>query len=515
MKRSDREFELIVLQGDGSAVPASQLGGAMVLDMDFMPAFEQRPGTSDGKVTLPAPLPGRNSVPFALCLPLPVKGFGHVYLYADNEGRGYRADDLCNPSPLPKPLNFLMEAAKSRAAAVSRAEERFRTEGTQASGDYTERISKARELLEDARSKEGDEAAVTALARASLAESLHAGELLVVEHARARIAAGPRREDFRLGCNGFRYPDLGEAYAGPFAEVLNFVTAPFYRRRTEPEEGSRDFSAVESIVEWAARDGLEVKGHPLVWFHRAGIPDWLEGRSCEDVAATHRDYIADAVGRFQGSIRIWDVINEAHDWANDFGYDLDQLVEMTRLAADGVGEANPGAVRIVNSCCTWSEYVARGRDYSREIGRPARNVLRYVRDVIDAGVDFEVVGLQMYYPARDMFEIDRHLDMFCSLGKPVHITELGVSSSAEEAKRNQEIKRPSTRYWHGRPWSEREQADWIEAYYTICRSKPEIEAVTWWDFSDPAFIPHGGLVDEDLRPKEGYRRLKGLVESWR
>lgn len=84
----------------------------------------------------------------------------------------------------------------------------------------------------------------------------------------------------------------------------------------------------------------------------------------------------------------------------------------------------------------------------------------------------------------------------------------------EPAKREQEISEPSGRYWHGKPWSEKEQADWIEAFYTICYSKPEIEAVTWWNFSDPAFIPHGGFVDEGLRPKEGYRRLRGLIDMW-
>ncbi|NIR03363.1 MAG: hypothetical protein GTN78_24725, partial [Gemmatimonadales bacterium] len=65
------------------------------------------------------------------------------------------------------------------------------------------------------------------------------------------------------------------------------------------------------------------------------------------------------------------------------------------------------------------------------------------------------------------------------------------------------------RHWHG-PWSESEQADWITAYATLCYSKPAIEAITWWDFCDPAFIPHGGLVDEELRPKESYHRLGEL-----
>jgi GH35 family endo-1,4-beta-xylanase len=504
VKPSGESVSALVFSSKGEPVGEAELAGAMVLDLEFFPPFEHRVEAETGKVTLPAP-----DGPFALCVPLPVDGFGHVYLYADNGGAGYMASEVGG-----KALNFCLEAAESRAAAVARAEGRFREAGTRASSDYEERMSRARNLLEDARSKKADAAACAKLAMASLSESMHAGEMLVVEHARSRIASRPKRTDFRFGCNGFRYPEKGEPYARAFGELLDFATLPFYRAHTEPEEGKRDFSKVEKILEWTGRSGIEVKGHPLVWFHRAGIPEWMKGRSYDEVASAHRGYIADAVARFGDRIKTWDVINEAHDWANDFGYSADQLVEMTRLAADATREADAGAVRIVNSCCTWSEYVARGRSYSGPIGRPARNVLAYVRDLIDAGVEFEVIGLQMYYPARDMFEIDRHLEMFCRLGKPVHITELGVSSSVEPRARG-DIKTPSPRYWHIRPWSESEQADWIEAYYTICYAKPEIEALTWWDFCDPAFIPHGGLVDENLRPKEAYPRLKGLIEGWR
>jgi hypothetical protein len=71
------------------------------------------------------------------------------------------------------------------------------------------------------------------------------------------------------------------------------------------------------------------------------------------------------------------------------------------------------------------------------------------------------------------------------------------------------------RRWHGRPWSEEEQADWIEAYYTIAYSKPAIQAITWWDFAEPAWYPHGALCREDLSPKDGYKRLQRLIRSWR
>jgi len=505
MRQSGESFDLVVLSSDGEPVPAIDLAGAMVVDLESMPPFEHRAAVTDGKVTLPAP-----QGPFGVSMLLPVNGFGHVYIRADNRGAGYQASEVGGTA-----LNFALEAAESRVAAVAEAERRFRRGGSSFSSDYGERMASAWARLEQARAHRLDHVVCARSAMASLRESMHAGELLVYEHARSRIAASPARPGFRFGCAALEYPRKGERYAELFSALLNFATLPFYRGGVEPQEGVRDFGQIERTLEWTTRDGLEAKGHPLVYFEHSGLPRWLREKTYQQAKAAHREYLLDVVSRFRSHIRIWDVINEAHDWANDLHYDPDQLIEMTRLAADATGEANPDALRIVNSCCTWSEYVARGRTHYSPIGRPGRSVLRYLRDVIAAGVDFEVVGVQMYYPAQDMFEIDRQLERFCALGKPVHVTELGVSSSPEPQQYYRESRKPSPHYWHGRPWSESEQADWIEAFYTLCYSKPGIEAVSWWSFCEPSFVPHSALVREDLEPKEGYRRLQKLIRAWR
>ncbi|NLW51618.1 MAG: 1,4-beta-xylanase [Candidatus Brocadiaceae bacterium] len=508
MKPSGRYFEVVVFASDGKPAPYTPQNLIMVLDMDFMPAFEHRPMiivSGYGLVRLPAP-----DGPFAVCMPLAVDGFGHVYLYADNEGRGYAADEVAG-----RRLNLSVEFATSRLAAVRRAETEYRKEGTVPSADYRDRVHRAAVLLDRMRNEEDDPVAEARLAMASLAESMHAGEMLVLEHARARIAARPARSDFLFGCNGFRYPRGEAQYAQRFAALFNYVTAPFYRRGTEPTEGLRDFSNAEAIAAWGAREGLRVKGHPLLWLHHAGTPDWLMGRSHDEVLATHLDYVRDAVARFRGRIDYWDIINEAHSWNNIHCWPYEQLVDITRRAAETVAEVNPDALRVVNCCFTWSEYVATGWGSDYKFDEPMRSTMQYCRDVLDAGVPFEAIGLQMYEPPRDMFEINRHIDMFCRLGKRVHITELGISSSPEPIVRRKQVYVPNEMLWHGRPWSEAEQADWIEAFYTLCYSKPEVDAVTWWDFADPCFLPHGGMLTEDLQPKESYGRLKALIDGWR
>lgn len=505
MNATDRNVEWIVLTRAGEPVDAMDLASAMVLDLEFLPRFSHKPHVSPGRAILPAA-----DEPFAVCLPAPVEDFGEVYLYADNAGSGYTTADLGAG-----PMNFAFEAAASREAAVARAEQRLHKTGAIFSSSYRRRMDKAHALLEDARLARADPVRCAEVSMRSLAESMHAGEQLVLEHARLTLAKNPPRKNFLFGCNGFGCPRLGEPYAERFRDIFNFVTLPFYRGNIERVEGVRNFAGAEAILKWAERDGLTPKGHPLVWANHAGMPDWLRGKTFDQVRTSHRDYIREAVRRFRGRIAIWDVINEGHDWANDPRHSLDEMVELTRMACDATREENPDAVRVVNSCCTWSEYAPRNECSAGDLGRFGRPVLHYLRDILAAGVDFDVVGVQMYYPYRDLFEISRHLDQFCALGKPVHITELGVSSDVRWRNKPKEDIRMPIRRWHGRPWTEDEQADWIEAYYTIAYAKPAIQAIAWWDFAEPAWYPHGAICREDLSPKEGYKRLRKLLRSWR
>ena len=507
MKPSGDYFEVVVFDSNGVPADYAPQNLIMVLDMDFMPAFEHRPlivNIGHANVRLPAA-----DSPFAICMPHKVDGFGHVYLYADNEGQGYQSSEVKNTR-----LNLSVEFAKSRLAAVKRKEKEYKMEGADFSAEYMHRIVRAEEYLNESKKNGDDTTKEAKYAMSSLCESMHAGEMLVLEHARAKIKT-IRRDRFYFGCNGESYPGKGEKYAELFSSLYNYVTVPFFRSQTEKIEGQRDFSKDDQIVEWASRSGMLTKGHPLIWLHEMGTPDWLRSKDKDYVMNSHLDYVADAVSRFKGRIDYWDIINEAHSWNNIHRWEYEDLIDITKKAAIAVHENNPDSYRVVNLCFTWSEYVATGWGWNNVLDGSGRSTIKYMRDVIDAGTEFEAIGIQMYDPSRDMFEISRHIDMFAKIGKTIHITELGVSSKPDPIYRGKHIYVPNQMYWHGRPASQKEQADWIEAFYTLCYSKPQVEAITWWGFSEPAFLPHGGMVDENLQPKESYIRLKNLITSWK
>jgi endo-1,4-beta-xylanase len=513
-----------VLQGLAAAVPLASAAGGTLTARGFDPAgkpagtrqletlllinpdgraFELVPQIKgDGTVTIGLP-----NEKFQLMMRLGVPTFGEVYLYAD---------DVRGPEVL---LNY--EFARSRAAFVRRYVKAAQTEGASFSAQLMKRLEAGEAALSRATAaKEMPER--VRHSNDSLAETMWAGEMAAVERARHRIRRNGPRPGFLVGCAAFGYARGGE-YARQFDAIFNFGTLPFYRNNTEPVEGKLDYSRPQGVLDKTLDSKLLFKGHPLLWFKRQNMPDFLVKKSWTDMKTSCREYALGTVGRFRSRIHSWDVINEAHDWANEMKYEPQQLVEITALMSKATREADPTAFRVVNNCCLWGEYVAtRMSNTDRPpLNRPSITPVEYLRMLRDARVDYDAIGLQIYCPGRDMLEIERHMERFAALGKPLHITELGVPSANNKltvttyVERGKIIPYPIDAVYHGTEWSEQAQADWVEQFYTICYGMPQVEAVTWWGFNDPGYMPNGGFLTSDLKPKPSYHRLMKLIEEWR
>ncbi|CAF3912007.1 unnamed protein product [Adineta steineri] len=66
---------------------------------------------------------------------------------------------------------------------------------------------------------------------------------------------------------------------------------------------------------WAQQNGMQIRGHTLVWAQDKYTPDWLlkqeSSLSSDKVKLLLSDYIHAVVGRYQSKVLWWDVVNEA------------------------------------------------------------------------------------------------------------------------------------------------------------------------------------------------------------
>ena len=449
--------------------------------------------------------------PFGIAVLWEVPGFGKIIVTADNEGKGYRMGEQ-------QALDFRLEAAKSKVKKVRERAQALRTEGYQFGPELQGRIEGAANALASALGSQGEAAARQA--DEALREAFWAGEEMELAKARSDIGrmSAEERKSLLFGSPFFN-PNPSEHFKQRFAEVFNFATLPFYRARFEPEEGKPDWELRNRCLDWLELQGIKAKGHPLSWINDSGLAPWMRRLSYATLKEVIYRQIYETVSYYKDRIKIWDVINEAHDWwgANSLQLNRDQLVEMTRVAAQATRDADPEAIRIVNCMMPWGCY--REKLESRDLMHP----IEYFELLAQGGVEYEVLGLQMYHSGqdhwvRDMSEQSALIDQYIALGKPIHITELQTPSSVEMGTPPRELAfeiGEAAGWWH-RPWYLETQADWVEQFYSIAISKPAVGAITWWGLSDRrSFWPHGGFLDAQDMPKPSFHRLKSLIASIR
>ena len=486
--------ETITLEGwdfQGNPLDESAWKSLYFLDLEENPIFTPPRQVETGKLVSSVP-----PFPAIIAIRLLVSGFGKVYLYADNQGKGYTITDF--------PLNLNLELARTRWYRVQYLINTWLLQGYSAPATVINRLHKARFYLQKAQ-KSLEIAEQVKWCQQSLYESLWVGEEAVLAHARNQIARQGKRPNFLFGC-GFPYG--GETEKTYFTELFNFTTLGLYWRNFEKNQGQKNYERINKLLDWLEQNQITPKGHPLVWFAEYGIPEWLEDISFNSMKGAIEAHIQEVTQYFGDRFPYYDIINEASGraFANQPGYTSEELVELSRIAANACYQGNPQAFRIINTCCLWAQY--------RTLEQPSPYTpYQYIKACLGAKISFEAIGLQLYYPNHDLLEINRLLERFRGFGKLIHITELGVPSDTTEDE-NSWMKTPFG-LWHN-PWSETIQADWIEQFYTLCYSKPYIKAITWWELSDRKFHfwAHGGLLRPDGQPKESFYRLKTLLKQW-
>lgn len=435
--------------------------------------------------------------PVQLSVRLKVPGFGEVYCYADNEGRGYAK---------PQDIDYVVAAAHTRLRRVRLALQQARRAGVPRDAEIERRLTLAARPFPTA------PAARTAAAYEALAHGLHAGERLTLQAARYRITrlAQPRH-DFLFGCLAAGVNRFGPEYERRLSALFNFGTVSWYTWKDEtPEEKRIDYTRMDDSINWCLAHDITPKGFGYVYLARGATPEWLRAWPYKKILPEYQRVVGQTLRRYRENLRYVEVINEAHDKANLWRLSHEQILELTRAACRAARDGSPTVRRQINHCCLWAEYAVR----RNEDGTRRWSPYRYLQDCLAAGVEFETVGLQLYYPQQDLFEIERMLDRFKTFNRSIHITEMATASADGFDLASMRPKTP-TPGWHG-PWTETMQADWLEAMYTLCYSKPEFEAVGWWDLADVDghFWPYGGLLHKDMTPKESYFRLQKLQQGW-
>jgi endo-1,4-beta-xylanase len=448
-----------------------------------------------------------------------VEGFGFTNITADNGGEFYSLP----PDGKSIDLNLNYELAKSRVVRNRSRIKHLMNDGWKPTKETIMYVDLSEGLFEDA-SKASDQHRRAELAQNSLKYALWGSEKMELDKADFIINRRGFRPEFFIGCDarGF-YQMYQDIFIPKFTKLFNYANITFVIKGDgiiadfEPTEGDLQFEIRDVLFNRMLRENVTPEGRLLFWFHDCCIHDWLKSKSYSEILKYAEKHARDTVLHYGNDMYAWEIVNELHDWANELALSPDQTIELTRLINDTIKDAVPNVKRTINNCCPFAEYVQMN-SYS---GQPAkyrqRTPWQFTRDVIDAGIDIDIIEQQMYFPYRDLQDSILLIERFEVFGKPMHLSEVGVSGGpTEKSVLLGTVDFPDEPYlWH-QPWDEESQADWLEQIYTLAYSKDYIQACNWFDFVDPfSYMQNGGLLrSPEGDTKEAYDRLDNLKTKW-
>jgi len=479
----------------GRVVDDFTLGGVYMFGTDGISLRRASITFKDGVIECKRP----NQETAGLALLWPVEGFGRVLL-----------PTTCLPErKQPYVLNIEIARAKLMQVTNKREDWLFfdAVEGM-------EEISKAaQDLFIRGIQNIQDAPASSQLADESLEKTMVFAEKLAVRQGQLLFNSRSRNHGFGRGCLGCRLdPDQirNAEYIERLLEVFGFVTIPVNWARIESRPGNYDFSSIDACISALGKRKVVVGAGPLLHFSAESLPEWLlhGGMSFEKVREAAFQFVLRVVARYAGNVHRWYSIGGVNEF-NQFNFNFEQILEMTRAASMAVKAASSRALNIIEVSSPWGEYYG-----ATPSGIPP---FVYMDMVVQSGVNLDAFGLRMCFGkneagmhVRDMMQVSAVLDSFGAMAKPMHITDAEVPSQSGGGLYDAE----SAGVWHQK-WDQSRQGRWIEQFFRIALSKPFVDAVTYANLSDRqgSTIAYSGLLTEQLEPKESFAVFKKLRDA--
>jgi endo-1,4-beta-xylanase len=196
--------------------------------------------------------------------------------------------------------------------------------------------------------------------------------------------------------------------------------------------GEYDFAPADAIVEFAAANGIAMRGHTLLWYYKT--PRWF--RELPDAATAEREmlrHIAAVAGRYRGRMLIWDVVNEPVEPAHGRADGLRGAIFAEKvgahyldLAFHAARAADPTARLLLNEYGV--EYDSPADDTKRRV------ILRHLERLKRDGVPVEIFGVQGHLEiGAKPFSAKKLRDFVAAvadLGIEIAVTELDVVDAA-------------------------------------------------------------------------------------
>jgi hypothetical protein len=413
------------------------------------------------------------------------------------------------------PYLLPLELARGRIVQLRNQLASWESAGMQIPADYARLNAEAHSLFSKAVGAQDDLARCGQLADLALQRAFQAAELLTQSYAQQSLTVRHRRYSQIPTLVGAYLPNnLEGAWQAPYLEAFNTGVVSVKWRNIEPVEGEYHWELFDEQVDWCEDNRLIVRGGPLLDLAPQGMPDWLMRWENDiwNLQSFVCDFVETAMRRYQGRVRMWEVAARGNS-GGGMAITEENRLGLVAKALEVARQVDEEAQLFIRVDQPWAEYQARGQHRLSPI--------QFTDGLIRAGLGLSGINLEIavgYSPrgslSRDLLDFSRLIDLWSSLGLPLHITLAFPSSSAFDPLANTDLEVDAP-LWKA-PWSEESQADWIDLYLPLLIAKSAVTGVFWNHLSDssPHIFPNAGLIDATDKVKPALQRIAHYRQAY-
>jgi endo-1,4-beta-xylanase len=330
------------------------------------------------------------------------------------------------------------------------------------------------------------------------------GALVIRTTPGAKVSVEQMRHEFWFGATlpngvftGRTSPEDIAKYKEIFASHFNagVIEAAFKWHDMERERGQVNFSIVDSMLAWADKQGIPLRGHCIFWGVPNYVQGWVKQLDDEELRMVVQQRARTIGARYRGRFAEYDLNNEMIH-ANYYEQRLGP--EFTRQMALWVKEGDPDAKLFVN-------------DYDILTGNRLDDYVKHIRRLLDLGTPIAGIGVQghLHGDTFDPAALRKALEELAKFNLPIRVTEFNFPGQR-------------SRYYKGdrkaqlTPEEEQVKAESLKQYFRICFAQPAVTGILMWGFWEGAnWIPQSSLYKRDWTPTpaaEAYREL--VLNKW-
>jgi endo-1,4-beta-xylanase len=329
---------------------------------------------------------------------------------------------------------------------------------------------------------------------------------------------------FEFGCSaGFTLPQtrddpVKQARAALFADLFNCTTAKCYwdecwHQPIEQQQGVRVTRTFLDEVDWAAANGIAVRGHPLVWMVPKAVPQWVLKYPYEKQLQFVEHNLRSLIACTRGRVKLWDLVNEMlwepslrhlpqREWPHI--ETVDEMLTYIEPAIHWAREEDPTSTYVLNDYGLEINVVnLGGRTVTATDQR--RRFRELVAEMQKRNCAPDAIGTQAHdctWSPADLFK--KVLDDLASTGVPVQVAEFWAHDNAcpnHESMSPEQVRDAKIQY--------------VTDCYTIAFGHPRVTHFTCW--GNEMFYEDGDPTVRHYKaawmPSKLYKAVHALVKQ--